>query len=74
MQPSARKGILRRDVARNRAVHPNTASVPILLPIGTRYVIEGMIEYLKHPDIIVIMMSVSEHELGIIWMTEEDSE
>lgn len=48
-------------------LYPITAYVPkTLLPIGNRYVIEYIIDYLKHHGITEVVMLVSENEFELI--------
>jgi NDP-sugar pyrophosphorylase family protein len=48
-------------------LYPLTAYLPkALIPIGNRYVIEYIIEYLKHSQILDIVMLVSDSEVDLI--------
>jgi len=48
-------------------LYPVTAYVPkALIPIGSRYVIEYIIDYLKHYDVTDIVMLVSDSELDLL--------
>ncbi|HMK83516.1 MAG TPA: sugar phosphate nucleotidyltransferase, partial [Candidatus Bathyarchaeia archaeon] len=48
-------------------LYPLTAYLPkALIPVGNRYVIEYIIEYLKHSQIRDIVMLVSDNEVDLI--------
>lgn len=48
-------------------LYPITAYVPkSLIPIGSRYVIEHILEYLKHYDVLDIVMLISEKESDLL--------